>query len=98
MAEVVGVGCALAVVIAVALTTWMTVRNPGHRPWWSVVLCTLAAGTIVGTGWRTITTGVIGANIGAGVTIGVGAPAVTMLLLWVVVRSVELLRSGAPPR
>jgi hypothetical protein len=91
--DVVGAGCALIAGIALLLTTWVTVRHRGHRPWWSVVLSVVVIGYIVGVGARVMTTGTIGANIGAGIWVGIGGPAVAMLLLWAVVRGVELLRS-----
>jgi hypothetical protein len=79
------------------LVTGATLRHRSQRPWWSVVLPVLAAGYIVGVGWRVVTTGVIGANLG-GIWVGLGSPAVAMLLLWAVVRSVELLRSSRAHR
>jgi hypothetical protein len=90
--RIVGAGCALAVAVGLLFVGWVTLRVPGHRPWWSVILCVLTAGYIVGIGLRAMTTGVIGANIGFGVLVTWGGPAVVMLLTWSVVRAVELLR------
>jgi hypothetical protein len=89
-----GLGCALTVVVGLLLAGWVTLRVPGHRPWWSVILSVLTAGYIVGIGLRAMTTGVIGANIGFGVMVLWGGPAVVMLLMWAVVRAIELLRQG----
>jgi len=50
----------------------------------------MAAGFITGAGWRVMTAGVIGANIGAGFVIMVGSPLVTALLVWAVARSIYL--------
>jgi hypothetical protein len=94
VADVVGAGCALTAGVALLLTTWLTIRHRRHRPWWSVVLPIVVVGYILGVGYRAMTTGTIGANIGAGVFVGIGSPAVAMLLLWAVVRGVELLRDG----
>lgn len=48
------------------------------------------AGLLVGVGWRVLTAGVIGANIGAGLVIVFGGPVVAGLLLWALGRGVWL--------
>jgi hypothetical protein len=93
-AGVVGAGCVVTAGVVLLLVTWVTLRHRSQRPWWSVMLSVLVVGYIVGVGFRAMTTGTIGANIGAGVMVGVCGPAVVMLLLWAVVRSIELVRSG----
>jgi hypothetical protein len=90
--DVVGAASALTAGVALLFTTWVTIRHPSHRPWWSVVLPVVVIGYILGVGYRALTMGTIGANIGAGVFVWWGSPAVAMLLMWAVVRSVELLR------
>jgi hypothetical protein len=84
-------------VLAVAVTALLLIRAARrHRfdpRWWSVVIPLVGAGIIVGAGWRVLTAGVIGANIGAGLVILFGGPVVLALLLWAAVRSVYLVRS-----
>jgi hypothetical protein len=94
--DAVGVTCLVTVGAALLLVTWKTLRHRAQRPWWSVVLPVLVAGYIVGVCWRAATTGVVDANIGAGVWILLGIPSVTTLLLWAVVRGIELVRFGGP--
>lgn len=50
--------------------------------WWSVLVPLMAAGFITGAGWRVMTAGVIGANIGAGLVVLFGSPLVAALLVW----------------
>ena len=50
--------------------------------WWGVLAPLVMAGLLVGVGWRVITAGVIGANIGAGFVILIGGPLVAGLLAW----------------
>jgi hypothetical protein len=55
--------------------------------WWSIVIPLVLAGFICGYGYRVMTAGVIGANIGAGLAIFFGGPAVVMLVGWAIFRS-----------
>jgi hypothetical protein len=50
----------------------------------------MAAGFITGAGWRVMTAGVIGANIGAGLVVLFGSPLVAALLVWAAARSTYL--------
>ncbi|MGP3971932.1 hypothetical protein [Streptomyces sp. 6N223] len=53
------------------------------RPqWWHVLLPLVVAGAALAVGWRVITAGTIGANIGAGLVVLFGTPLVAVLLLW----------------
>ncbi|MFD9567050.1 hypothetical protein [Streptomyces sp. NPDC059994] len=65
--------------------------------WWQVVLPLLAAGLLLGVGWRILTAGVIGANIGAGLALFLAGPTVTALVAGAVVRGL-LLRFTKNPR
>lgn len=76
---------------AVAVLTWAARRQALDRRWWTVLVLLVAAGGIVGLGWRVLTAGVIGANIGAGLFVLVGGPLVAALLLFALARSVFLL-------
>jgi hypothetical protein len=78
--HVVGVG---AVVLAAASVVALVVagrRGRVDRGWWPVLVELLLAGALGGAGWRVLTAGVIGANIGAGFVLGVGAPVVVFLV------------------
>ena len=81
-------GAAAAVLIGVTLRRRLDVR------WWAVLVPLLAAGYIAGAGWRVMTAGVIGANIGAGLVVLAGGPIVLGLLIWALAFSVHLSRSG----
>ncbi|MFD5629630.1 hypothetical protein [Streptomyces sp. NPDC127072] len=67
-------------------------RNGGglDKRWWGVLTPLVMAGLLVGAGWRVLTAGVVGANIGAGLVVLVMAPAVAGLVLWAVGRGVWL--------
>ncbi|GAA0612915.1 hypothetical protein [Streptomyces crystallinus] len=58
--------------------------------WWQVILPLLAAGLLLGVGWRILTAGVIGANIGAGLTLFLAGPTVAALVAGAVTRGVWL--------
>jgi hypothetical protein len=92
--RMVGIGSVLAVVVSALVLARASRRRQLDQRWWSVLVPLLLAGLIVGAGWRVLTAGVIGANIGAGLVILFGGPAVAALLLWAVFRSVHLARSA----
>lgn len=48
---------------------------------WPVLACLAAAGVLIGGGYRVLTAGVVGANIGAGLVLLFGLPAMLALLL-----------------
>ncbi|MDJ1133243.1 hypothetical protein [Streptomyces iconiensis] len=76
---------ALATLLAVgcgALLTHATRAGTFDRRWWQVLGPLLIAGALAGAGWRVLTAGVIGANIGAGAALLLGAPLVGALVLW----------------
>lgn len=93
----VGIGSVLLVVVALSVLVWATYRGPFARGWWIVLGLLLAAGFIIGSGWRVMTAGVIGANIGAGLAVMFGGPVVVVLLIGALALAVRLKR-GAPPR
>lgn len=65
-------------------------RGSLDRRWWGVLAPLTVAGVIVGVGWRVLTAGVVGANIGAGLVIIFGGPVVAGLVLWALFRGVWL--------
>ncbi|MFD0315622.1 hypothetical protein [Streptomyces flavalbus] len=58
--------------------------------WWQVLGPLMVTGVVVGVGYRVLTAGVIGANIGAGLTMLFGVPVVASLVAWSLVRGVWL--------
>lgn len=76
---------------AAALLVRDTRRGRLDRRWWGVLAPLVVAGLLVGVGWRVMTAGVIGANIGAGLALFFGSPVVAGLLLWALVRGVRLM-------
>jgi len=78
--HVVGVGAVVLVagsVVALVVAGW---RGRLDQGWWSVLVELVLAGGLCGAGWRVLTAGVIGANIGAGLVMMVGAPIVAALV------------------
>jgi hypothetical protein len=92
-------GVAAVALAAVTLTVLvcLTVRRVLDARWWSVLGPLLAAGLITGTGWRVMTAGIIGTNIGAGFVILFGSPAVAALLTWALARSIYLAQRRRHP-
>jgi hypothetical protein len=79
-ANVVGLG---AVVLAAGSVVTLVVagaRGRLARSWWPVLVELVLAGGLCGAGWRVLTAGVIGANIGAGLVMIVGGPIVAALV------------------
>ncbi|MGI5426534.1 hypothetical protein [Streptomyces sp. CA-179760] len=64
------------------------------RRWWGVLGPLVVVGLMAGLGWRVLTAGVVGANIGAGMLIIFGTPVAAGLLLWAVGRGVWLATRG----
>jgi hypothetical protein len=64
------------------------------RRWWEVLVPLVVAGLLAGAGWRVMTAGVVGGNIGAGIVFVLGGPLLIALLLWSLVRALWLARAG----
>lgn len=100
------IGAAAALLAAGAAVVLGRASRPGpdrfDGRWWEVIGPLLAAGLLVGAIWRTVTAGVIGANIGAGLALLLGGPVVAGLVLWSLGRGLWLARSRRrgtrPPR
>ncbi|QFY12251.1 hypothetical protein GBF35_41875 [Nonomuraea phyllanthi] len=88
-----GIAAVLVVAGTAALLVRASHRRRFDRRWWAALLPALAAGALAGAGWRVMTAGTLGANIGAGLTIILGGPLVALLLLWSLGWSAHLLRS-----
>ncbi|MGA5359738.1 hypothetical protein [Streptomyces purpurascens] len=69
-------------------------RGALDRRWWGVLGPLVIVGLMAGVGWRILTAGVIGANIGAGMLIIFGTPVAAGLLLWALGRGVWLATRG----
>ena len=100
------IGAAAAVLAAGAAVLLGRASRPGpdrfDGRWWEVIGPLLAAGLLTGAIWRTVTAGVIGANIGAGLAMLLGGPLVAGLVLWSLGRGLWLARARRrgprPPR
>jgi len=78
--QVAGVSAAVLAVAAVVALIHAGRAGRFDRRWWPVLVELMVAGTLCGAGWRVLTAGVIGANIGAGLVLWVGAPIVAALV------------------
>jgi hypothetical protein len=92
--RLVGIGSVLTFTGAALLLVWASRRRRFDPRWWSAIVPMVVAGAVVGAGWRVMTAGVVGANIGAGLVLLFGGPVVAALLLWTGFRSLYLLRSA----
>ncbi|MBC9727566.1 hypothetical protein [Streptomyces sp. TRM68367] len=90
VAALIGAAGLLAAGAGAALLVRASRRGTLDRRWWGVLGPLVVAGVIAGVGWRILTAGVIGANIGAGLTIMFGAPLMGGLLLWALGRAAWL--------
>jgi hypothetical protein len=73
---------ALTVVAVAAVVLVRATRRTLMDPaWWSVLAPLVVAGLVAGAGWRVITAGAVGANIGAGMTAMIGGPVCALLVL-----------------
>jgi hypothetical protein len=62
-----------------------------------VLIPLLAAGFIAGAGWRVLTAGVVGTNIGAGFVTIIGGPLVVVLVAWALGYALYLGWGQSPP-
>ena len=77
-----GIAAAMLAVMSLALLIWATARHRLDARWWRVLIPLLVAFFIAGAGWRVLTAGVLGSNIGAGIVIVIGGPLVLVLVAW----------------
>jgi hypothetical protein len=85
-----GLGSTVLTAIALLVLAWATRGRLLDPRWWGALIPLLAAGAIAGSGWRVLTAGGIGANIGAGFVVYFGGPVVTALLVWSVAYSFHM--------
>lgn len=92
--HVIGALCATIDVIALG---WLVHTSRSRRldpRWWFVIGALMAAGALIGFAWRVMTAASIGANIGVGLVVFFGGPILLGLLVWAVVWSAYLLKTG----
>lgn len=91
-----GIGALLLAGAGAVLLVRAQRRGAFDRRWWQVLGPLVAAGLIVGVGWRVVNAGGTPDNIGAGLVVLFGGPLVVALVLWAVGRGVSLaLQRGA---
>ena len=90
-----GSSAVLLVGVSGAVLLGATWRGRLPARWWGVLVPLLAAGAFCGAGWRVLTAGVVGANIGGGLVLLGGGPIVLTLIGVAVVVARSL---GRPPR
>jgi len=88
-----GIGSTVLAVVTMVVLAWAMYRRQIDWRWWGVLVLVMAAGFIVGSGWRVMTAGGIGANIGAGLVVFFGGPIVVALLICARAYSIHLIRS-----
>jgi hypothetical protein len=95
VARAAGAGSLVMGAVAVVVLGWAAVRRVVDIRWWAVLGPLAVAGFIAGAGWRVMTAGVIGANIGAAFVVLLGGPIVLVLVVWALAFAAYLLsRTG----
>lgn len=94
VARAAGITATAFAVVGLTVLIWATARRLLDARWWAVLLPLLAAGFIAGAGWREMTAGVLGSNIGAGFVVLVGWPVIAILVAWALGYSFHLARHG----
>lgn len=84
----------LLTAVATAVLLHATRRQRFDPRWWQAILPLLVAGLLLGVGWRILTAGVIGANIGAAFTVFFAGPVFAALVVGAVVRGLLLRFAG----
>jgi hypothetical protein len=95
VARVAGAGSLVIGTVAVVVLGRAAARRVLDIRWWAVLVPLAVAGFIAGAGWRVMTAGVIGTNIGAAFVVFFGGPVVLVLLVSALGYAVYLLaRAG----
>jgi hypothetical protein len=95
VARAAGAGSLVVGAVAVVVLGWAAARRVIDIRWWAVLLPLAVAGFIAGAGWRVLTAGVIGANIGAAFVVFLAGPIVLVLVVWALAFAAYLLsRTG----
>jgi hypothetical protein len=94
-----GFGATVSVLVAAPVLVRALWRGELNRKWLPPIVFLIIAGAIAGAGWRVVTAGVIGANIGGAIVTGVGLPLVIVLVVAAMASSfLRPVRRGGPPR
>lgn len=95
-----GWGALVIMLAAAAILAGGTARRRLDARWWSVLAPLVVVGVAAGSGQRVLTAGVIGANIGAGITLLLVAPVAAALVLWAAGRGIWVFTHSRrrPPR
>ena len=94
-ARAAGAGSLVVGAVAVVVLGWAAARPVVDIRWWAVLVPLAVAGFIAGAGWRVLTAGVIGANIGAAFVAVLAGPIVLVLVVWALAFAAYLLsRTG----
>jgi hypothetical protein len=91
-ARAAGVVSTSVLLIGIALVIVAILARKLRPQWLLVLLPLIGVGTMIGLGWRVMTAGVIGANIGAGLLILFGTPVAILLIAWSIGWSNHLVR------
>jgi hypothetical protein len=97
VARAAGIAAVILAVISLIVLVWATARHQLDARWWGVLTPLPVAGFIAGAGWRVMTAGVLGTNIGAGFVVMLGGPVVLLLLAWALGYSLYLAWGQTPP-
>ncbi|MBQ1089680.1 hypothetical protein [Streptomyces sp. B93] len=89
-AALVGAAALLLGGLALALLLRATRTGRLDPRWWQVLAPLMVTGLVIGVGYRVLTAGVVGANIGAGLTMLFGVPVVASLVSWALLRGAWL--------
>lgn len=76
---------AIAGAVSVAALLVVTASLWRHRGLWGPLVCLVGAGALVGGSYRTVTAGVVGANIGGGLVLFVTPPVLLAVLVTAIV-------------
>ncbi|RBQ21378.1 hypothetical protein DP939_01280 [Spongiactinospora rosea] len=87
----IGAGALVVAAGTLAVLVRASARRGFDRRWWATLVPLLAAAALTGFGWRVVTAGSVGANVGAGLVVIVGGPVVALLVLWSAGWSIRLL-------
>jgi len=90
-ARALGTGALVVTVAAAALLISASASHSFDLRWWSVVGPLLLLGMLLALGWRVLTAGVVGANIGAGLFAFFVGPVILALVGWVIFAAISLL-------
>jgi hypothetical protein len=87
MERAVGLGSMLVLAVSISVVASFFRRRQLDRKWVPPIVFLVVSAAIAGAGWRVVTAGVIGANIGGGIVVLGGLPLVIGLVIAALVTS-----------